>query len=150
MSEKIEPALAAEVWAKIRQYKNHGLFAVIALEGGNDTEIGAIASRATRCGDWDAAEREDNRKREAAAIAALNDALPDDDPRKITRDKIRLLRETVGEFAVQWQIDLEHLEAEVARAATKGGRVRAKEVERVVGLVALADALESYLPPEGS
>lgn len=72
----------------------------------------------------------------AALIALANAALKDDDPRKITREKVRLVRELA---------DLAWLRAKSFKiaepfATQNADRARA-EVEQ------FADALESYLPP---
>ena len=61
-----------------------------------------------------------------AAMAVANDALSDDDPRKITREKIEMIRAAANS---------------VADEVVEGSH-------RVTDLRAFADALESYLPPE--
>jgi hypothetical protein len=66
----------------------------------------------------------------AAVIAACNDELPDSDPRKITREMIEALR-SAASFVPDFY------------AADANG-------DNIVALChSLADALESYLPPEG-
>jgi hypothetical protein len=124
MTDKIEPALSAKRWELLRATKNHGQFAIITLEGGNDQEIGAFdADVADTIEAEDVGRQRDDAKRNAAAIAALNDELPDDDRRKITREKIELLRGAV------WLTEMD-------------------TAEQVAANVRFLDALESYLPPE--
>ena len=67
-----------------------------------------------------------------ALIALANAALPDDDPRKITREKIATLREMVG-YA--------------AGAYTSSGESEDLKADEAF-LSPFLDALESYLPPE--
>lgn len=93
MSEKIEPALSAEEWARKR-------------EDGLDLYDDFVSDRPGSG---------------PRIIAAINDDLPDDDSRKITRE---------------WVIELRR----VAQAFPSLGELRE--------IAAMADALESYLPPE--
>lgn len=60
-------------------------------------------------------------------IAAANDRLPDDDQRKITREKVALMRYAIG-LAV--------------------GNMGGDEAPDAVSATAFLDALASYLPPE--
>jgi hypothetical protein len=71
MSEKIDPALTAEEWA-------HAMDADV--RDGLAYEV---------CYLW-------GRSRPAGAIAIANAALPDSDPRKITREKLRLVGRLMG------------------------------------------------------
>lgn len=99
MTDKIEPVLSAEEWADLR---NPILRAPLLAQLGGGTDPRAIAQ----------------------TITILNDALPDSDPRKITREMIEGLRNSVdvlGFCGYPW---------------------RAEQVQSV------ADALASYLPPE--
>lgn len=64
MSEKIEPALTAELWEAVRLSRD-GALAMVVHSGG---------------------------KYPASAIAILNDLLPDSDPRKITRRMVEIIR----------------------------------------------------------
>jgi hypothetical protein len=103
VSEKIEPALTPEEW-------NRPLRPSIASPS---------ASSGTVVVDTYIA---DAARRVPAAIAILNQLLPDSDPRKITRATVQRLRRTAydapdGYSGPTWLADL-------------------------------ADALESYLPPE--
>ena len=103
MSEKIEPAMTQAQWEHMKREHSAG----IALLPG--------AGNAQQC---------------ASMIAAYNDALPDSDPRKITRDDIEALRRICRSAVYQFQ--------KSTGAVLPDGKV----VERI------ADALESYLPPE--
>lgn len=70
-------------------------------------------------------------ERPVAVVAFANAALPDSDPRKITRETVNLLREIVAN---------EHESAKLNEPSNIG------EAE-ISGLTQLADALKSYLPP---
>lgn len=61
-------------------------------------------------------------------IAVVNDALPDSDPRKITREKLGWIRSAIESIVAEW--------GEAKLDAVRNG-----------DLQAFADALESYLPP---
>jgi hypothetical protein len=102
---KIEPALSAEQWADLL------------------TCIGYI--------DWGTGIVDVVVNSPAELIAVANAALPDSDPRKITRGKIELLRGLV-EFAAG-AYDSPALQKETQAEADKAYLV--------------LDALESYLPP---
>lgn len=93
MTDKIEPALSAQRWR-------------------DDVIPGGVAAPY-----WIFAEQAPE------FIALLNHALPNDDPRKITRETLDELRSVVRTH--------EH---------DRGGSVAAE--------IAFLDALESYLPPE--
>lgn len=85
------------------------------------------------------------RARPHAAIAILNAALPDSDPRKITRETVKMLRA----LAV-WQRSLTPAVTHIAIASgerTKG-EMRAFTGTAAADINQIADALESYLPPE--
>lgn len=99
---KIEPALSAEEWATSR------------IPGG------------VAAGEWITPEQA------PGYIALLNDALPDDDPRKITREKIDKLREMVSYAAGAYTFSAESEELKADEAM----------------LAPFLDALASYLPPE--
>ena len=73
-----------------------------------------------------------------AVIAIANAALPDSDPRKITRDMVTLLRRIAY--------------TEVAEEDGEGSYDSANlfEGKEMDALMELADALASYLPPEGT
>lgn len=122
---KIAPALTPDAWAKIHKWKNHGQFAVITIEGGNSELLGMYDADESGAGP----EFDEQEVRTAvAAIAALNDSLPDSDPRKITRAHVAAIRHELDE---EWD----------------GIRDDAS-FPHVALLRQLADALESYLPPE--
>lgn len=125
ITDKLEPALSAEEW---RQRERH--FTVREFEGTVYflTDAGGYNVEAFVSGVADL----------TATIALTNAALPDSERRKITREKIAHLRELVelanvddaGPRGESWQSD-ELLSARTAVAE-------------------FADALASYLPPEGS
>lgn len=98
MTDPIEPALTPEEW------KNEGDPVVDGYIDW-DTQIVDVRSRAL-----------DDKRFIPGLIALANAALPDDDPHKITREMVRLLRDTAEEYDY---------------------------------LTPIADALASYLPPEG-
>jgi hypothetical protein len=125
MSEQIEPALSAALWAHLAKHKDNQSFATIVLEGGYNDELGAVGERDAEPWGITQAMDSDDGKRDAAAIAALNAHLSDDDPRKITREKIDDFRDILRSYA-------EHESSGNESAA-----------------YAFLAALESYLPPEG-
>lgn len=108
MSEKIEPALSAEQWAEL----------VVELPDEHAwTEPGYLcANDNDRWGT--------SRVPAHIAIALANAALPDDDPRKITRKMVTGLREIASDQP--WDEGLG------------------------LWLNRVADVLESFLPPEGT
>lgn len=65
----------------------------------------------------------------AGMIALLNAMMRDDDPRKITRERVDLLRKAAEMIEIEYD-------------------ARDNESYEVVTLRAFADALASYLPPE--
>jgi hypothetical protein len=119
MTDRIEPALTAEEWKQrivgyLEDYEDgvpyvkDGEFGV-----GGDTYFGTVNP--------------------VQAIALANAALPDDDPRKITREWVIDIRDIADSLAgeiAEWVGDSPRTEAQIAR------------------LRGYADALESYLPPE--
>jgi hypothetical protein len=106
MTDRIEPALTPDAWRYWLRDRDDPARAV-----------------ATACD----AVSFDLRQKPERLIALANAALPDDDPRKIRRHRIALLRYIVG------------------RAPD------ADDVDKVESVLAkdFLDALESYLPPEG-
>lgn len=112
--QKIEPALSAEGWADARD------------------ESGALSENLLYevCYLW-------GKKQPAATIALANAALPDDDPRKITRETVSQLRVLVGKAEDSWDEGPagEGWQSDALIAAVAAGRK-------------LVLALESYLPPE--
>lgn len=116
MSEKIEPALTAEQWAEIQSapIESDDLYPLAPVA--RCEVLAKIVGFAAYSDDaWYIPDP-------VAAIAACNAALPDDDPRKITREKLDDLRAglDVGED-------------------TRNDESAAR---------AFLDALESYLPPD--
>lgn len=103
---KIEPALSAEEWSEVREP------GVIRENGGLVYELSYIG--------WLSTER-----RIPASVAILNAALPDSDPRKITRETIA---------ALDWVLK---------QAGGTGDWLHSVEDK----LKPIRDALESYLPP---
>jgi hypothetical protein len=124
MSEPITPALTPEEWADrhfkrpSHTYATHYSAGVAAY--GQEAEAGDDCNLTISDTEWQGADNL------AALIALTNDALPDGDPRKITREWVRSIR-TVADA-------LEHNGYGSHLAVPK--------------LRAIADALESYLPPE--
>jgi hypothetical protein len=98
MTDRIEPALDEHWWERVRWLKQRGDLKGALLSMGTE-ELGL-----------------------AGLIAAANEALKDDDPRKITHRAVATLRDAAREA------ELEGL--------------------RYQDLLALADVLESYLPPD--
>jgi hypothetical protein len=117
MTDRILPALSAAAWREVREY----------LASNSPIPLGeylqAIVDDQQETARWSLENTA------AGMIAALNDALPDSDPRKITRETVRYLRE-LANF-------LESVSEE-----------RTGIAEPEMQLRAIADALESYLPPE--
>lgn len=120
---KLEPALTAQEWAAKCV---EGREASSVLE--DDSLPGVrIEDGVLKLDTWDpGVAGEVPPERAAAVIALLNDTLRADDPRKITRERVRLLRALTTDMRT---IDLTPAQLDVE-------------------LRALADALESYLPPE--
>ena len=121
MSEKIEPALTAEEWAN-GQY----IGADLSIRRRNDGLSGHRLELDVRATPFDTPEDF------AAAVAMFNAALPGDDPRKITRERIEALRRCV----------------ELARESEMGTR-GGVDWRRDTFADSTILALESYLPPEG-
>lgn len=105
MTDRIEPALTATQWASVYAVKRAGILqdTLLTLD---TADLGL-----------------------AGLIAAANAALPDSDPRKITRAMVEEIREAAASHAAY-----DSLPQFAALAA---------RVQRI------ADALSSYLPPEG-
>lgn len=102
MTDRLDPALSAEEWREFQRDLQHGLEIGLLPDG--------VGYEVAHC---------------AYYIAVNNAALPDTDPRKITREWVTFLREqAVGAFSSDYR---------GADAAE---------------FTAMADALESYLPPE--
>lgn len=111
---KIEPTLTAEEWAAGR---------VVWRDAEVEWRAGESFDISYRIPDEVPTAQPDDRSSVAQMIAVANAALPDSDPRKITRKTVVMLRESSED---------DHA------AYVNFGKLRA-----------LADALESYLPPEG-
>ena len=114
MTDKIEPALTPKAWASI--------------DRGDDLPYGYGSSVLD---DLSVLDEEDIR----AAIAYLNDRLPDADPRKITRQKIDALRRMIAQSDYIPESD-----EGISDADGQWPTISLAE--------SFADALESYLPPE--
>jgi hypothetical protein len=119
MTDRIEPALSADEW-KASSFKLgaewwdgtvSGDEESVHIESGTDPQESAGPIRGPRL---------------ASLIALANAALPDSDPRKITRARVDALRFAASSLRHECGSDDED----------------ARDVE------AIADALESYLPPE--
>lgn len=123
MSDRIEPALDAEEWESKVARRGAGYPSFIAMPEPGLTVVGAAS----------AYEHEQSVEVVTGAIPALialaNAALPDDDPRKITRSTVNELR------------------AVAAQLPTMGAGPNGEDIPDP-DLSHLADALESYLPPE--
>lgn len=125
VTTKIEPALTAEEWT-------------LALD--EDVREG-LAYEVTYL--W-------GQSRPAGAIALANAALPDSDPRKITRAKIRLLRialagwDGVGTDPDENDAWINATDDRIAPPVEYFGDAPGGD-----GLDAFLNALASYLPPEG-
>lgn len=119
VTDPIEPALTAEEWAK-------GTPGVYGWDDG-----GVFI-------DWRTYSREIDRpsvERPHAIIAALNAALPDSDPRKITQEKVARLR-AAEVHAAGCAVLVEHSDYNPSCDCQEGAFA-----------ASFADALESYLPP---
>lgn len=129
MSDRIEPALDAEEWESKVARRGAGYPSFIAMLEPGLTVVGAAS----------AYEHEQSVEVVTGALPALialaNAALPDTDPRKITREKVELIRDGVQQIAAA---------VDDMRPSTEKADARALSV----ALGAFADALESYLPPE--
>lgn len=118
MSEKIEPALTATEWSEL-------------LAPPVDSHQGI-----QHVGNCDICS---GQHYGAARIAIANYLLPDSDPRKITRETIALLRAAAHACSE----DDYYIAAYLGRADYFWGR----ETLLADHFAAIADALESYLPP---
>jgi hypothetical protein len=129
MNEKMEPVLSAEEWARAKDEDaltdvpvgEH----VVAYVADGIVRIALLEKPGVATGALD---------QPARAIALLNDALPDSDPRKVTREKIEAirLRAQRSDYVPESGEDLE----------ANGQWPLDNAVD------AFLDALESYLPPE--
>ena len=140
MSEMIAPALSADEWLGHPVDVGVGLVKLYLDDDSThataDTEALGYGPRYLRA-IWKSARDEQTLSHMPAIIALANAALPDDDPRKLTRAKVGMLR----------------VVADVLEALTHDTDVRAAGVERLMAVAYLRDhanALESYLPPEGA
>jgi hypothetical protein len=77
-----------------------------------------------------------------AVIAMLNDALHDEDPRKLTPEQIALLRYVAGTVETLLTVPIRDMSLSVAAQDALDWS------ERYSQLLELADVLASYLPPE--
>lgn len=128
MSEKIPPALSAEDWT------------IMSADGGTSTEevTVEIDSAALVVRDWHGDGQRTTQTNQVtvpaqllpAVIALANIALPDGDPRKLTREGVAAIRKMADDV---FDDETSLTAAEVAHT---------KLVLRMV------DALESYLPPK--
>lgn len=118
MSDKIEPALTPDEWREIRK---------AATEAGTDS-LSLIYDDAI--GPTDATR--------AYCIAINNFALPDSDPRRITREWVNGLRARAANSRDSYRHGQDLMNTRIMEDAR-----RAYEL-----FDAIADALESYLPPE--
>ena len=114
MSEKIEPALTAEEW---QYWLGDRGYLDLTLDAGMDAMAYSL------------------HQSRAAIIALANAALPDSDPRKITRALVAMLRDAA---------DL-HIGNHNDRC---GSECKGECFESAREAVRMADALSSYLPPE--
>jgi hypothetical protein len=125
MSGKIEPALTAGQWGPMPPRVANYTLSNGAIVHLGPREIGIQDN-------WGEAAAAPL----AAVIALANHALPDSDPRKITRTQINALR-----FAA---VALREKGEKMLAAGISPGI----EDEQAFTVDKLADALESYLPPE--
>lgn len=119
---KIEPALSAEEWKRAVESANPDVRASWPMQAA----FGLYSDRYGHAADIDDPH---------AVIALLNAALPDGDPRKITRARIASLRQA-ARFV------------ENGRLSTHWSESDNPWVQIGDDLRTLADALASYLPPE--
>jgi hypothetical protein len=121
LSEKPSLALPANLWSLLEAHRDDWRLPLSVLEGRYDEDLGAT---------------DDDAKRNAAAIAILNAALRDSDPRKITRETIARMREGAAELRSA-ELNPRNPQSVIDANHAAG-----------VALDAFADALESYLPQE--
>jgi hypothetical protein len=132
MSDRIEPALTLEEWANAdgptydRPYCM--IFPADAASGGIVVSVGSERA-------WVAPQDL------PPAIALANAALPDDDPRKITHDMVAAIRDVAD------TLDRVCGAKMIGSVQVHGPAGSAYLLRDDFG--AIADALESYLPPEG-
>lgn len=134
MSKKIEPALTPEEWAAGRAELlegGDGVQDVIVLDSGPD-RIEWVGLPARTLSDGRVMLRTSFPDDLAIVIALANAALPDGDPRKITRANVVDL----GDAATQIE--------------EEGGGGHVWRAEHVARLRQFADALDSYLPRENA
>jgi hypothetical protein len=131
VGERIEPALTAEEWeAEIKGTfpgKDENVF---LARRGAVTHIG-IRSQDTWQGEKYTGAIHASRSALAATIALANHALPDSDPRKITREKVEKIREGAKNAIEDYRLHKPGREDQLAYWQEA---------------IAFADALESYLP----
>jgi hypothetical protein len=121
VTDPITPALTAEEWAAWKEGRGAGetLFLVNVNSGPDDPVWGQSFSAHPP----------------AALIALANAALPDDDPRKITREKLVALRDCLAMAGL----------ANDDRCVSDKEFADARRYDALA--TTLTDALESYLPP---
>lgn len=120
MTDRIEPALTPEEW-RISSAALRPQFAIQELQGLYDSN-----------GDAQPLDVADMPR----VIALANAALPDSDPRKITRHQLFCLREVLANFSAALAV------GDFGDFLKPGLEEYASQAET------LAAALESYLPPE--
>lgn len=120
MTNEIEPALTPEEWAK--------------HSGG--TAAVWMSAKLPRSDSEDAEIRLDFAERPIAVIALANAALPDDDPRKITREKLDAMREVFDSW-ISYQSDIA-----ASMDAAVSSHPAVQDVEELLA------ALAALLPPE--
>lgn len=122
MTQPIEPALSPDEWE-------------------NPADVGYF--------DWDSgivdvsADAFRPAKLPAKLIALANAALPDSDPRKITRETVRRLSALAGHLE-----NVNDMSQEIGDGYAPDVWQSAEMEQGITLLRAIADALESYLPPE--
>lgn len=134
-----EPVLSAAAWEHAR--RSPGLFAVITLEGGNNAELGIDSDTPDDPTDEAAEFARRETVQALAAIAVLNDSLPDDHPAKITRARIRDIRETA-------HLALDEIRREYGPVRFTWGNVPRRLAAMTARALDHAAALETLLPPE--
>lgn len=140
MNERIEPALTPDEWFRR------------SVQRGDEREPGALRAYIDPQTEWLclgntiaslAVSARPTADRVHAIIALANAALLDDDPRKITRAMVTEIIRSAQQMAdvAKW------FEQGRVKSSDPGADV-ADARKRESSLLALADALESYLPPE--
>lgn len=122
MSDAIDPALDAEEW-RVRRFEPLSEPALSVHDDGDGIEFVTHDDSGRMTGKYKIEywSPDDH----AGVIALLNSGLPDTDPRKITREWVREIRGAARDYALP------------------DGFLHSGDV-----LNRIADALESYLPPE--